>query len=245
MAAQPNVILITWHDAGDWFGCYGNQHVHTPNADRLAREGCLFENCFSACSICSPSRAAMLTGRHCQDNGVMFLANGPGDNRLHPRERHLARILGEAGYRTALFGVQHECGHEHVDEILRVDEKFVTDPWPPAPVVADHLCRWIEQRAGSDGPFYAQAGLFEAHVPFDFHGCEPDTEHGVHVPPYMADTELTRETVAGLQGMLRRGDEAIGRVLDTLDDAGLAENTLVAMCVDHGVQLPRAKTTCY
>jgi arylsulfatase A-like enzyme len=241
----PNIILITWHDAGDWFGRYGNRHVHTPNVDRLAGRGATFTNTFSACSICSPSRAAIATGRYCQDNGVMFLANRPGDNRLHPHEHHIARLLRDAGYHTALFGVQHECAHEHVDAIMRVHEKHLTDPWPPAPDVADQVVPWLRERAGTSEPFYAQIGLFEAHVPFDFHGCEPDREHGVCIPPYLADTELTRNTVAGLQGMLRRGDEAIGRILTALGEAGLEDDTIVAMCVDHGVQLPRAKTTGY
>lgn len=241
----PNIILITWHDAGDWFGCYGNPNVHTPNVDRLAARGAAFTNTFSACSICSPSRAAIATGRYCQENGVMYLANGPGDNRLHPRERHMARLLREAGYHTALFGVQHECAHEHVDSIMQVHEKHLTDPWPPAPAVADRVVPWLSERAGESEPFYAQVGLFEAHVPFDFHGCEPDTEHGIHVPPYLADTALTRKTVAGLQGMLRCGDQAIGRILDALSETGLYDDTIVAMCVDHGVQLPRAKTTGY
>jgi arylsulfatase A-like enzyme len=238
-------MLITWHDAGDWFGCYGNPHVHTPNVDRLAEGGATFTHTFSACSICSPSRAAIATGRYCQDNGVMFLANGPGDNRLHPSERHIARLLREAGYHTGLFGVQHECAHEHVDSIMQVHEKHLTDPWPPAPAVADSVVPWLRERRGSSEPFYAQIGLFEAHVPFDFHGCPPDSEHGFCIPPYLSDTELTRKTVAGLQGMLRSGDQAIGRILSALDEVGLADETVVAMCVDHGVQLPRAKTTAY
>lgn len=62
MNRPPNVVLLTWHDAGDWFGCYGYSTLRTPNVDRLAKEGVRFTNHFSACAICSPSRAAMMTG---------------------------------------------------------------------------------------------------------------------------------------------------------------------------------------
>lgn len=246
----PNVVLITWHDAGRWFGCYGNPNVRTPNVDRLAAEGCRFANTISACAICSPSRAAIATGRYCQDNGVMFLTNTVNNNRLHRGERHVARLLKEEhGYRTALFGVQHECAHEHVTEIMAVDERFSTDPWRDAPVTAAHACRWLRERAGERQPFYMQFGLLEAHMGRYHLERDPslptDEEHGLHIPPYLADAPGTRAAVRVLQGLLRRGDEAIGQVLGALREAGLEDNTIVAMCVDHGVGLPRAKTTCY
>ncbi len=72
-----------------------------------------------------------------------------------------------------------------------------------------------------------------------------DVETDVHIPPYLQDTPGARKAVGYLQGMLRIGDRAIGRVLDTLAETGLERDTLVIMCVDHGVGLPRAKTTCY
>ncbi|MBD3242281.1 MAG: sulfatase-like hydrolase/transferase [Chitinivibrionales bacterium] len=249
VAKHPNVLLITWHDAGRWFGCYGNDRVHTPNVDRLADAGVRFANMFSACAICSPSRAAIVTGRYCQDNGVMFLTNTVNNNRLHPHERHVARVLKEDhGYRTALFGVQHECAHEHVHEVMRVDEQFDTDPWPTAQTSADRLCTWLTQRRPTDGPFYAQWGLYEAHLGHWLNGEQRaciENETDVHIPPYLLDTPQAREAAGYLQGMLRYGDRAIGTVLDTLRDTGLDRDTLVVMCVDHGVGLPRAKTTCY
>jgi len=247
----PNVVFVIWHDAGRWFGCYGTPCVRTPNVDRLAGEGCRFSNIFSACAICSPSRAAMMTGRYCQANGVMSLTNTPFGNRIHPHVPHLAARLGEMGYATALFGVQHECAHEHVHEVLRVEEQFDTDPWPQAPVSAANFERWLAER-DDERSFYAQIGFFEAHLgSFLNNDAKPnyplagDEENGLHVPPHIEETEYGRQAIRTLQGYLHRGDTAIGRILKALDEHGQTERTLVVMCVDHGVGLPRAKTTCY
>jgi hypothetical protein len=144
-----------------------------------------------------------------------------------------------------LVGVNHETCHEHAETIAGFDEQLVTDPWPPGPVVADAACAWLGRLGDDPRPFYAEIGLFEAHVPFDFHGCPPDDSQGITLPGYLADTPLTRRTVAGLQGMLRRGDEAIGRILDALRASGRERDTIVVIAVDHGVELPRAKTTMY
>lgn len=245
----PNILFITWHDAGRWFGCYGNDKVHTPAVDSIAAEGVRFLTMISACAICSPSRAAMMTGRYCQDNGAMFLTNSVNNARIHRDERHLARLLKEQhGYHTALFGVQHECAHEHVHEVMRVDEQFDTDPWPTAEQSASRLCSWLKDRPADSGPFYAQWGLYESHLGHWLNGerrpvVEP--EQDVHIPPYLQDTPEAREAIGYLQGMLRYGDDAIGTVLRALRETGLEHDTLVVMCVDHGVGLPRAKTTCY
>ncbi len=249
--ARPNVLFITWHDAGRWFGCYGTPCVRTPNVDRLAAEGCRFTNIFSACAICSPSRAAIMTGRYCQANGVMSLTNTPFDNRIHPHVPHLAARFARMGYHTALFGVQHECAHEHVHEVLKVEEQFDTDPWPQAPVSAANFESWLAER-DRRRPFYAQVGLFEAHLgsflnrtPKENCPFTRDEANGLYVPPYVEETPFGRDAIATLQGYLHRGDAAIGRMLTALEQQGCAQDTLVVMCGDHGPGLPRAKTTCY
>ncbi len=249
---RPNILLITWHDAGRWFGCYGNRHVRTPNVDRLAAAGCRFARNFSTCAICSPSRAAIATGRYCQDNGVMYLTNTVNNNRLRETEQHLCRRMKhEHGYSTALFGVQHECAHEHITEIMDPDERFNMHPWPDADVSAAALCNWLSER-DAQRPFYAQIGFFEAHISRYLMALEErnytgtsDDQNGLTQPPYLDDSSGSRRTVAALQGLLHRGDAAIGMILDALDQHGLADDTIVMMCVDHGVGLPRAKTTCY
>lgn len=251
----PNIVFFTWHDAGDWFGCYGYNTVHTPNVDRLARTGVRFTNNFSACAICSPSRAAIMTGRFCQENGVMSLTNGVFNDRLYPHIPHLAKRLKRRGFRTALFGVQHETAHEHISSVMDFDERYATDPWPNSDLLAHYAARWLRAQKNPDRPFYMQVGSYDAHLgrcynnqparPDEPYSPVTDTEKGLFIPPYLEDNPAGRATVATLQGLLRRGDRLMGAILDALDATGQAANTIVVMCVDHGVGLSRAKTTCY
>ncbi len=246
----PNIVFITWHDAGRWFGCYGNDKVRTPHVDRLAADGVRFSNMFSACALCSPSRAAIMTGTHGQENGLMFLTFSPQDNRIHPHISHVTQLVHERGYHTALFGVQHEAAPQHVHEVMTYDEMFNTWPWPQAGVSADAFDSWLDTR--DERPFFAQIGFFESHLGTQFHERatksypfpEPETEQ-LHIPPYLVPDEVGKKTVGILQGYLKRGDDAMGRILESLRRRGLEENTLVVMGVDHGVGLPRSKASMY
>jgi arylsulfatase A-like enzyme len=94
-------------------------------------------------------------------------------------------------------------------------------------------------------PLYLEVNFFEPHRPFDFGGVAPDRERGVQVPPWLPDNEAAREELAGLQGAIRKGDQAVERILAALSRAGLAENTLVVFTTDHGIAFPRAKTTLH
>lgn len=253
--ASPNIIFLTWHDAGDWFGCYGHPTVNTPNVDRLATEGVLFQNNFSACAICSPSRASITTGLFCQKHGVMSLANRPFNDRIHPHVKHVAKRLKEDGYHTALLGVQHEAAHEHVPEMMAFDEQIATNPWPNGDTLAHYARQWIAQRRSEKQPFYLQVGTYDAHLN-RFYSGEParpdeayapvqDTSKGCAQPGYLEDNEAGRATIATLQGLLQRGDRVVGAILDALEENGLRENTLVVLNVDHGVGLHKAKGLCY
>ena len=109
MSQKPNILIITNHDSGRHFGCYGVETVHTPAIDALAADGLRFENYFATVPLCSPSRGAMLTGRYPQSTGLMGLTHAPWHWSLNKGEQHLSHILRDAGYHTALFGLQHEA----------------------------------------------------------------------------------------------------------------------------------------
>ena len=100
---RPNILFIFSDDhATRAISAYGSQLNHTPNLDRLANEGGLFRSSFCANSICGPSRACVLTGKHSHKNG--FLRNG---NRFDPDQTTFPKLLRRAGYQTALIGKWH------------------------------------------------------------------------------------------------------------------------------------------
>jgi arylsulfatase A-like enzyme len=101
--ARPNILFVFTDDhAAHAISAYGSKINRTPNIDRLAREGMLFRNCFCTNSICAPSRAVILTGKHSHVNGVV-------DNvvRFDGSQPHIGKLLGEAGYQTAMLGKWH------------------------------------------------------------------------------------------------------------------------------------------
>jgi len=112
---------MTCHDIGRNLGCYGVKTVSTPNLDRLAGEGIRFESLFCAAPTCSPSRAALFTGRWPHCTGLLGLTHGAFEWDMNEDQVHMARYLSEAGYATACVGVMHEThtherwGYDHLD----------------------------------------------------------------------------------------------------------------------------------
>ena len=103
---QPNILFImTDQQRYDSLGCYGADWVQTPNLDRLAREGVLFENCYANNPLCTPSRASMFTGKSIPGHGVYKVHDLLPDDEVPFTKR-----LQEVGYNTALFGKYHLSG---------------------------------------------------------------------------------------------------------------------------------------
>ncbi len=247
---RANVILITCHDLGQHLGCYGVGTVDTPNIDRLAAEGVLFKNSFCAAPQCSPSRAAMLTGRHPQTNGVLGLCHGGFKWDLHPGETHLARRFKDAGYHTSLVGTQHETNHP---ERMGFDELHLSsDPDLPTALAlqfAERAAAWLSEPKHQEVPFYLQFGLIEPHRAanrangwFTTHQ-KPRSE--VTVPGYLVRDAGALEEFGLFEASVRTADDAVGRVMEALQHAGLAETTLVIFTSDHGIPFPRSKCSLY
>src|SRR5205823_14673532 len=141
------------------------------------------------------------------------VAHGEFGWELSPEERHVASLLRDAGYHTALFGLEHVTYHVErlgFDEVRR--ERT-------ADQVAANLRQFVASGRGGR-PLYMEVNFFEPHRPFDFGGVEPDTAGGICVPPYLPDNEASRLEVAALQGAIRKADIAIGEILGALDSAG-------------------------
>jgi N-sulfoglucosamine sulfohydrolase len=246
MNTAPNVVIITLHDTGRHFHCYGVKTVQSPNIDALATDGIRFTRYFTTVPVCSPSRGVMLTGRYPQSNGLMGLTHGPWDWSFNPGERHLSHLLQEAGYRTALFGIQHESADVSTLGFDDTHAQRTTEGVRPTCLDIAASFRDFAQTAQAKAqPFYAQIGFFETHRPHEFGGVEADDSLGVTVPPYIeADATAVRE-FALQQGAVRRADEAVGIISQALLETGLDENTILVFTVDHGIEFPRAKWFCY
>ena len=237
---SPRIILITLHDLGKHLRCYDAALPEMPNIERIATEGVLFDNHFSASPLCSPARASIQTGRYPHSNGMNGLTHrGFG---LNDTEKCIPQYLGDAGYHTALIGLQHEV-HED-DARLGYDEVWKSPAGKNlshdvAPAVCDFLKRPPKR------PFFLSVGVFEVHREFKQGHGKPIDPAQVHVPPYLTDCPEIRGDLADFYGMLKTADCALGRILDAIDETGLSEDTLLLFTTDHGAAFPRAKSTLY
>lgn len=254
--SRPNILLIHCHDLGRHLGCYGVDNVVSPHLDALAAQGVRATSMFAAAPQCSPSRAALFTGRWPHANGVMGLTHRSFAWDLHPEEKHLAQLLRAGGYRSELIGVHHEsraASDEVIAERLGFDRVRTGGL---AEVVAERGVEALYRFARSDEPFYLQVGFLEPHrlpghrdekgvMGFLGDHLSPDTSRGVHVPGYLVDDDTARAELAELQGAIRAMDAAVGSVLRALDHLDLAEDTITIFTTDHGLALPRAKCSLY
>lgn len=239
---RPNVLHITCHDLGWHLNCYGVRTVNSPNIDALAASGVRFERSYCVAPQCSPSRATIYTGQYPQTNGVLGLAHRDFAWSLRPQSRHLATILRDSGWQTALAGGQHETHN-----VARMNFEWLGSGglFRPCEMVSDQCLDFLEHQRDKSRPFYLQVGYYEPHRPFNYGGAQPDAQKGVTVPPYLADDAGAKGEFAEIQGAIQTVDRAIGKVLAALDRLGLSENTLVVFTTDHGIGFPRAKCSVY
>lgn len=192
-AAPPNVVLINADDLG--YGdlrCYGHAVIETPNLDRLAGEGLRFTQFYAPSALCSPSRAALLTGRTPYRTGIKsWIPDGSG-GFLHAQELSLATLLKRAGYATALIGKWHlnsDLGDPHQPQpsdhgfdyayghnafqlptnrnptnLYRNGRRLPVQEGYTAQLYADEAIAWLEQRSAAGGPFFLYLAPAEPHT---------------------------------------------------------------------------------
>ncbi len=228
MSQRPNIVYIHSHDTGRYVQPYGHA-IPTPNIQQLAEEGVVFRQAHCANPTCSPSRAALLTGRWPHQCGMTGLVNLGWS--LSDYGEHIVHTLRGAGYQTVLGGHQHvakdaeQIGYDRIltkklDEAESVSAEFLAD----AP----------------EEPFFLDVGFTQTHRPFPEPGPAEDPRW-VAPPAPLPDTPATRQDMAGFKASARELDERMGVVLRALDAAGLRESTLVICTADHGIAFPRMK----
>lgn len=228
--SKPN-FLVYLSDDHSLLDCstYGATDIPTPNLDRLAGDGMLFNQAFIASPACAPSRAAMLTG-------LMPARNGAEANHTQPRQeiKKLPAYLKELGYEVAAFGkVSHgstkSYGFDHIDPARDVEQLKSIVP------------AYLRQRK-SDKPLCIFVGTGNPHVPWpEETSFNPDD---VVLPPTHVDTPGTRHYRTRYYQEIKDLDELLG-VLRESANKYLGKNTLVAYTSDHGGQWPFGKWNLY
>ena len=246
-AERPNVLLIVSEDNGPELACYGDPYARTPNLDRLASEGVRFENAFVPYSVCSPSRAAFLTGLYPHQNGQIGLATHKFAMYQNDTP-NIATWLKAAGYRTGLIGKLHVNPESAFPFDYRAIPAANFQRKQSVTEYAAAASKFFDEAKGK--PFFLSVNFPDAHLPFlrQANGLpsHPLGADDVQPMPWVGvDSPRLREQVANYYNCLERLDTGVGLLLNRLADAGHRDDTIVIYFGDHGAQFPRGKGTVY
>ena len=263
--AKPNFLLIFTDDHG--YGdvsTYGRSDVRTPNIDRIASEGMLFTTMRSNCTVCSPSRAALLTGRYADRVGVPgVIRTQPGSSwgYFAPKVPTLADELNKAGYHTALVGKWHlglespnlpnERGFAHF-------HGFLGDMMDSYTTHLRHGNNYMRRNSEVIEPEGHATDLFSDWAADYLRGCKDadqpfflylayNAPHFPIEPPadWLAKVKQRNPEMNNARAknvaFVEHLDSGIGRVLAALDETGLAQNTVVVFTADNGGSIPHAQ----
>ncbi len=234
----PNIVLIYCDDLGYGdLGCYGSR-IRTPNIDTMALEGVMFRQFYSASAVCSPSRAALLTGRYGVRTGIPTVLTPEDSYGLPDSEVTIARMLKPLGYKTMCVGKWHLGSlPQYLPTQRGFDEyygiPYSNDQWPSillhngdiieSPVKLDTLAaryteqatRFIRQSKGS--PFFLYMPHTSPHIPL------------------AASPAFKGKSSMGLYGdVIEEIDWSVGQVLQEIAATGQDNNTLVMFSSDNG-----------
>ena len=253
---QLNILLITADDLNwDSVGAFGSPVTGaTPNIDQLATEGIRFDRAHVTVAVCAPNRSVLMTGRY------PHLSGGEGFHRLTlDGVPILPALLRSEGYTVGILNkVDHSTPYEDFswDTAQRKEQLgFGRNP----ETFYQHAKTFVEGASDSSLPFFLMANSRDPHRAF--YGNDPDsfyeadvpalapsrtfTSDDVVVPGFLPDLTDVRTEVAEYYSSVRRLDDTVGRLLDVLDDTGVAENTIVMFLSDNGMPFPFAKANVY
>lgn len=255
---RPNILFILADDLGWADVSFHGKEIRTPNIDKLAAAGTRLEQ-FYVQSVCSPTRAALMTGRYPMRHGLQVGVVKPwAQYGLPLEERTLAQALREAGYTTAICGkwhlghfrpeylptrrgFEHQYGHYNgaLDYFTHIrddgfdwhrDDRVCRDEGYTTFLVANEAARLIQEQDPAK-PFFIYLPFNAVHVPHQV----PEK----YKEPYSRLKE-PRRTYAGMVAAM---DEAIGQVIDALDRRGLRQKTLIIFSSDNGGPQPGVVTS--
>lgn len=257
-SAPPNVLLITADDLNfDSLGAYGCKVPGiTPNLDRLAAEGMKFNHAHVNIAVCQPSRQSIMTGRYPHTNGA------PGFDPIDDRVPTLQERLRDAGYLNGILGKEKH---------LKPMERYCWDLVATEGDLADgagigrsvekyraYTKEFLKKASAGNKPFFLMANMHDPHRPFADSDQEKKAwghdlpkftrriqEDEITVPGFLPDLPDIRKEIAEYYTSVFRCDQVVGAVLQTLEESGMADNTIVMFLSDNGIAVPFAKSNCY
>lgn len=252
---KPNVVLMMADDLGySDLSCYGSKENKTPVLDGLAAEGMRFTDFYAASGVCSPSRAAFMTGRFSVRAGVYSWIHTSHNMHLRREEVTIAELLKGAGYSTAHVGKWHlgydlEKGsgdgpspgdhgfdywmatgnnaspsHRNPDNFVRNGEAAGVIEGYSCQIVVDEAMGWLDKHRDKSKPFYLNVWFHEPHMK-------------VAAPEEYRNRHLKKER-PDYYGCIENMDNAIGRLLKKLDTMRVSDNTVVVFTSDNGSYMP-------
>lgn len=254
----PNIVVLY---ADQWrrqaLGVYGNDVVNTPNLDQLGREGMVFDRMYATNPVCAPDRACLLTGRYPHEHGVIT-----NNVQLPEEEVTLPEVLRNVGYGTAFLGKWHldgppkpgyvpparrqgfeyfkgyNRGHPYHNPRYFAEDGERVEPDEYEPVYQTDLALdYMEQHRHR--PFLLSLFYGPPHTPyvppdrFD-HYTESDIQWRPNVPTEVRNNPDIIRGITGYYGLCETVDHEVGRIMDFLEQNGMAENTILLFLSDHG-----------
>jgi arylsulfatase A-like enzyme len=227
-AERPNILWLTCEDMGPHLGCYGDDYATTPTLDALAVRGMRYTNASSNAPVCAPARTTIISGLYAPSTGSEHMRS---ETRLPAAFRMFPQFLREAGY---------YCTNNGKEDYNLAKPGRVWD-------VSNGKAHWKNRREGQ--PFFAVFNnpiTHESQIRNEID--EANQKHdpaGVRIPAYHPDTPEVRRDWAQYYDRITMMDGEVARRLKELDEAGLAEDTIVFFFSDHGSGMPRNKRWLY
>lgn len=240
---HPNILWLVAEDMSPYLASFGDTTIHTPNLDRLAREGVRYTNMYSISGVCAPSRFAIATGLYPTSGGAQHM-------RTSSRAEYMEQI-GIPPYEAV-----PPSDVRFMSEVLRANGYYASnnakqDYQLQAPVTAwdesSNRAHWRNRPAGM--PFFSIFNFGVTHESRIWAKANDslwvDADLDVPIPPYLPRTALVRQDVLRMYSNIKELDQQIGHVLVQLEENGLLDSTLIVFYADHGGPLPRQKRQLY
>ncbi len=244
LSAKPNVLFIIADDASRHFGeAYGCNWVKTPNIDRLAKQGLVFDNAYTPTSKCAPSRAAILTGRN-----PWQLEDAANHQPYFPSKfMAFSEALAKVGIQTGAAGKTWGPGEAKLADGSQRDFALGGSGVKNENNPGAGLTAFLKKRAPGTPFFY----WFGSHNPHRSYKLDSGIAAGKkssdidRVPAYWPDNDLIRRDMLDYAIEVEAYDAQVGSLLDALEASGESMNTLIIVTSDHGMPFPRVKGHTY